>query len=188
MLVFWLKIVILATSESPNFTFIVIAVNQKFLGQRRKVPVTNFKLPVTTFFLIDREISNLPVTFLEKITVKFLSLPVTIFDNIPVKSQKCPWQNFTEGVSRALLVVTGEKTLGKDVNSFLYQSLYINLFSRLWTKHIACKSQVFHVFTPSLLNDLPSKWECILNIIYPSWVRNSCSKTFTISKFRWISA
>ena len=34
----------------------------KFGGQRTKVPVTNFKLPVTTFFRIDREISNLPVT------------------------------------------------------------------------------------------------------------------------------
>ena len=42
------------------------------------MPVTNFKLPVTTFFRIDRELSDLPVTFLEKMTVKFLSLPVTI--------------------------------------------------------------------------------------------------------------
>ena len=121
VLVFWLKIIILATSESPNITFVVIAVNQKFWGQRTKVPVTNFKLPVTTFFRIDREISNLPVTFLEKMTVKFLSLPVTIFDNMPVKSQKCPWQNVTGGVSRALLGVTGEKKHWSLINQEKYE-------------------------------------------------------------------
>ena len=82
------------------------AVNQKFWDQSTEVPVTNFKVPVTTFFRNAREISNLPVKILEKLAVKFLNLPVTISENMPVKSQKCPWQNSKRGVSRELLIAT----------------------------------------------------------------------------------
>ena len=61
----------LATSETPNITFVVRAINQKIWDQNTKVPVTNVKVPVTTIFRIAREISNLPVKILEKMAVKF---------------------------------------------------------------------------------------------------------------------
>ena len=107
----------------------VIAVIQKFWGQKTKVPVRNYKLPVTTFFRIDREISNLPVTWLEKMT----DLHVTIFDNMPVKSQKLPRQNFTGAVSRVLLVVTGTKNTGTDetFNSFLHRNRSVFIYPSL---------------------------------------------------------
>ena len=90
-------------------------------------------MPVTTFFRIDREISNLPVTFLEKMNVKFLGLPVTIFDNMPMKSQKLPRQNFTGAVSRVLLVVTGTKNTGTDetFNSFLHRNRSVFIYPSL---------------------------------------------------------
>ena len=58
------------------------------------MPVTNGKVPVTTFFQNARDISNLPVTISEKMPVTFLVLPVTIFEKVPVTKSKVPVTKF----------------------------------------------------------------------------------------------